>query len=216
MNLGCIWRPGDSAPTVAVGIARMPGRNNTHTGIIYRVGDGSDDLRWLHLAFHKTLCDDLINGRMLWFHSGARAWCRLLCTIPDLEEEDRINVAIYCRGIARHRPEIAYGLSYEDGVYFDLIDDDARLLAPEEKKWLYCSTFVLAVFKSAGPKLIDPTGWPDRPDEDSEWQAQLVAWLRSVATPEHIRRVEGDVGKARIRPEETAGACLMGFDPQNR
>jgi hypothetical protein len=82
------------------------------------------------------------------------------------------------------------------------------LVLPEEKRWLNCSTFVLTVFKSAGPRLIDASGWPDRPEEDRAWQAQLVEWLSKEASPEHIARVSRDIGRARIRPEETSGACL--------
>jgi hypothetical protein len=121
MNPDHVWRPGDPAPMVAIGIARMPGINNTHTGIIYRAGDESDALRWLHLAFHLRLSDDEVVDGMHWFHGGANAWCQLLCSIPSLEVEDGINVAILCRGIARHRPEIPFGLSYDDSGYFDLV-----------------------------------------------------------------------------------------------
>ena len=71
-----------------------------------------------------------------------------------------------------------------------------------------CSTFVLTVFQSAGPKLIDPIGWPDRPDEDRKMQRQLIQWLWPEAGCKHIKRLMPDVGRARIRPEETAGACL--------
>ena len=203
MNLDHVWRVGDPVPTAAVALARMP-QGHTHAGIVYRERDGRDRLKLLHLAFHKNLHDDSINESM--YCSQLR--CRFLCLIPAMEEEDAINVAIYCRGIARHHPELPYGLSYHDDGCFEVTEADAELLLPEERKWLNCSTFVLTVFKSAGPKLIDPSGWPDRPEEDRAWQATLVRWLWPEAGCRHIKRVLPDIGRARIRPEERVGACL--------
>jgi hypothetical protein len=78
-----------------------------------------------------------------------------------------------------------------------------------------CSTFVLTVFKSAGPKLVDPSDWPDRPEEDRQWQAKLARWLWPEAGCRHIKRVLPHIGRARIRPEETTGACLEGEIPAN-
>jgi hypothetical protein len=203
MEFDHIWRIGDPAPTAAVAIARMP-QGHTHVGIVYREGDGSDRLRLLHLAFHKLLRDDPIGPSM----DCPELRCHLLCVVPAIEEEDAINVAIYCRGIARHRPELPYGLSYNDDGCFEVTKGNAELRVPEERRWLNCSTFVLTVFKSAGPKLVDPTGWPDRPEEDRRWQAKLVRWLWPEAGCRHIKRVLPDIGRARIRPEETTGACL--------
>jgi hypothetical protein len=39
-------------------------------------------------------------------------------------------------------------------------------------------------------------------------QRQLIKWLWPEAGCKHIKRIIPDVGRARIRPEETAGACL--------
>jgi hypothetical protein len=203
MEFDHIWRVGDAAPTAAVAIARMP-QGHTHVGIIYREGDGSDRLRLLHLAFHKILRDDPISPSM----DCPELKCRFLCVVPAIEEEDAINVAIYCRGIARHHPELPYGLSYNDEGCFEVTEESAELRLPEERRWLNCSTFVLTVFKSAGPKLVDPTGWPNRPEEDRRWQAKLVRWLWPEAGCRHIKRVLPDIGRARIRPEETTGAYL--------
>ena len=203
MEFDHIWRAGDAAPTAAVAIARMP-QGHTHVGIVYREGDGSDRLRLLHLAFHKVLCDDPISGAMY----RPKLRCRFLCAVPAIEDEDAINVAIYCRGIARHRPDLPYGLSYNDDGCFEVTEEHAELRLPEARRWLNCSTFVLTVFKSAGPKLVDPADWPDRPEEDRRWQAKLVHWLWPEAGCRHIKRVLPDIGRARIRPEETTVACL--------
>src|SRR5205823_2075618 len=93
---------------------------------------------------------------------------------------------------------------------FEVTDANVELVFPEGTGWLNCSTFVLTVFASAGPSLVDPRGWPARPREDAPWQAQLVKMVAGHprATREHIRRIRKDVGRARIRPEEAAGATL--------
>jgi hypothetical protein len=64
------------------------------------------------------------------------------------------------------------------------------------------------VFKSAGPRLIDPAGWPVRAEEDRQWQSQLVKWLWPKSGCRHIKRVLPGIGRARIRPEESTGAGL--------
>ena len=203
MNLDHLYRHGDATPTVAVAIARMP-QGHMHVGILYHERDGNNAARLLHLAFHKRLEDDEVSAKM---------YCRklkrsLTCIVPALEEEDAIYVAIYCRGLARHLPDVPYGLNYNSAGCFEITESGAELKLPEERKWLNCSTFVLTVFQSAGPKLIDPMGWPDRPDEDREMQRQLIKWLWPEAGCKHVKRLIPDVGRARIRPEETAGACL--------
>jgi hypothetical protein len=78
MNLDHVWRTGDAAPTAAVAIARMP-QGHTHVGIVYRERDGSDRLRMLHLAFHKNLADDLINGSMYCFKLRCQGLSRPRC-----------------------------------------------------------------------------------------------------------------------------------------
>ena len=205
MEFNHIWRAGDAAPTAAVAIARMS-QGHTHVGIVYRERDGSDRLRLLHLAFHKVLCDDPIGAAMY----CPKLRCRFLCVVPAIEEEDAINVAIYCRGIARHHPELPYGLSYIDDGCFEMTEGGAELRVPEERRWLNCSTFVLTVFKSAGPKLVDPSDWPDRPGEDRQWQAKLVRWLRPEAGCRHIKRVLPDIGRAGFAPKRRQAPAWKG------
>lgn len=74
---------------------------------------------------------------------------------------------------------------------------------------LTCATFILAVFEAAGISLIKYDTWPENRPSDFEWQKQIITALRRTrsATPEHIKAVEGDVGSARYRPEEVAGAA---------
>lgn len=205
MNLDCFWTPGKAIPGVAVAVGIMP-QGNTHTGIIYREDDETSRLSMLHLAFHLNLRIDNIDNNMYCSETKSR----FLCIVPRLEFEDAVAVAAHCRAIARFRPDILYGLSYLEDGRFEVTDSSVDLFFPENTGWLNCSTFVLTVFASAGSALVDPKGWPARPQEDSLWQAKLVGMVarHPKVTPEHVRRIRRDVGTARIRPEETAGAAL--------
>jgi hypothetical protein len=203
MNLNHIWRDGDDAPIVAVAVGRMP-QGHTHTGIVYREGDDGEGLHLAHLAFHLVLADEVLEKP-----TNCRAWkADIISVVPKIDIIDAIQVAIHCRGIIRSNPKLPYGLSYQEDGYFEITEGRAELMIPHDRKWLNCSTFVLTVFKSAGIPLIDASVWPARPDEDREWQAKLVEMLQNRASLEHIEKVRPDIGKARIRPEETAGSCL--------
>jgi hypothetical protein len=203
MNLRHVWRFGEAAPTVAVAIARMP-EGNTHVGIVYRLRDGSESSGLLHLAFHKLLMNDPVDSLVRW--PGLER--EMVCIVPEMEELEQANVAIMCRGIARDMPELPYGLTYNDDGYFDFIDGNFDLILPEDRRWLNCSTFVLTVFKSTGPAILDAEDWPARPIQDRDWQIQLAKWLWKRSDCKHIKRILPGIGRARIRPEEAAGACL--------
>ena len=203
MNFDHVWRSGDSVPTVAIAIGRMR-HGNTHIGIVYRLRDESDDMHVIHLAFHKKLEDDFISPSMYCPSMG----CQMACIIPEIEEIEKINVAVMCRGIARDRPDLPYGLSYDENGCFEVTDRGYDLSLSEEKKWLNCSTFVLTVFRSAGPTIVDSGDWPARPKEDRDWQITLAKWVWLNSDCKHMARILPGVGKARIRPEETTGACL--------
>lgn len=77
-----------------------------------------------------------------------------------------------------------------------------------------CSTFVLTVFAEAGPSLIDFTTWRTR-ESDAKWHRHLVAFLKRCAPEPHWKKVEQDIGCARVRPEEVAGACFEDPVPAN-
>lgn len=51
--------------------------------------------------------------------------------------------------------------------------------------------------------------WPVGRQGDLEWQEFVVSELiRTGADQKHIDAVKGDIGSARFRPEEVAGASL--------
>jgi hypothetical protein len=177
------------APVVGVALTITEGRN-THVGLIYR--DDEDKVWLLHLAFHCELVSEVFPASYI-------------CADPELEYEDAEAVAGHCRLIADDMPTIRFALHYNPKATFSRSGN--RMLLLKEGKGLNCSTFVLTVFQSAGPRLINKDGWPKR-DSDKSWQKHLVEMLSKRAPAWHTRRVAKDIGCARIRPEEVAGACL--------
>ena len=185
----------ENAPVIGVAITITKG-GNTHAGIVYR--DEKDKPRLLHLEFHKSLKNDPIGPDYL-------------CADPELEIEDAEVVGGYCRQIATDNPPIWFAIHYNPHAKFAKFKE--KMAFTGDDKGLNCSTFVLTIFSSAGPRLIDTSNWPKRP-EDKAWHEKLVKFLESTdASPAHIKRVKKDIGCARIRPEEVAGACLEEVPP---
>ena len=77
---------------------------------------------------------------------------------------------------------------------------------------------MLAVFLAAGLELVSFEMWSqDRPG-DREWQEWVISQLRNGladgrVTQEHIDDVKNQVGAARCRPEEVAGASAAEAHP---
>jgi hypothetical protein len=57
--------------------------------------------------------------------------------------------------------------------------------------------------------LVDYSTWPLNRPGDAEWQQSMISLLRGRAPEEHVKAVEQDVGCARYRPEEVAGAATV-------
>jgi hypothetical protein len=188
------------APTAGVAVTITPDKN-THVGVLYR--DDKDDVYLLHLKFH---CD-LVNQSVDPLDKSADLMdpSEFLCADPCLEMEDAEAVAGHCRAIARDNPPIWFAIHYNPDAR--LAEQQGKVKLVGDNKGLNCSTFVLAVFKHAGPGLVAIGGWPQRAS-DKTWHRQLVRILRLKAPRWHADRVEKDVGCARVRPEEVAGACL--------
>ena len=177
------------APVVGVAVTITENRN-THAGVIYR--DDKDNVWLLHLEFHCQLVNETFPTLYL-------------CADPELEYEDAEAVAGHCRLIAEDMPTIRFALHYNPKARFER--SGGRILLLKEGKGLNCSTFVLSIFHSAGPSLITKDGWPKRAS-DKSWQKFLVKLLSARAPTWYTRRVAKDIGCARVRPEEVAGACL--------
>jgi hypothetical protein len=179
----------NDAPVVGVAVT-VTNERNTHTGILYR--DENDRVWLLHLRFHCSLENRDFDPSYL-------------CAEPDLEPEDAEVVAGHCRSIARDNPPIWFAIHYNTRARIG--EEAGRMALSMEGKGLNCSTFVLTVFQSAGPALVDFARWPKRAS-DRAWHRHLMSMLRPRVPLWYFKKVAKDIGCARVRPEEVAGACL--------
>jgi hypothetical protein len=177
-------------------------QDGPHAAIVYRSAEGP--LKILHLAWHR----DLREGDFASQHE------RYICVRPNLERDDSVALAGYCRrifkGSARHNG-IPYNLRYDLETRFD--PDTGDLILPSEASGLNCATFVVQVFRSSGNPILDGTSWPPPRPKDIERQRLLVDFMRSNPDSRHRNPEQADImsreiGCPRIRPEEVAGACL--------
>jgi hypothetical protein len=182
---------GEMAVAVAIGRTNTP-PHNTHTGVIYKHGVG---LRMIHLGWHHQLHDSEWKYGQNYAH-----------VVPNLPRERANAVAALCRLIRRKHPGIPYAFRLVEDVRFNTTTGD--IILSRGALGLNCSSFVLIVFLQAGIRLIQLDTWEERA-EDRQWQQYLLDLLsRTNAPAEHVEAVREEIGSARIRPEEVAGACL--------
>jgi hypothetical protein len=182
-------------------VAIMPlGAGRSHVGLLFRENEEKGRaIRLLHLAFHHRLRDD--------DPAELRAPIEQLAWIETKIPPERLEmVAAMCRLVRerqRSRQEVPYALRYARTRF----DGKGDLVLGAGEHGLTCATFVLAVFDAAQLALVEVETWPTRP-EDRAWQEEIVRILRGMkgVSNEHIEAVGREVGCARFRPEEVAGA----------
>jgi hypothetical protein len=202
MNLDRVVLADSSLDMVTVAICRTR-HGSTHTGMVYRDFDGR--LLLFHQAWHHETRNELLDEARIDLGGP------FLCVSPDIDRDRARNLAALCEMIAATGEPIAYALRDDPEALFD--EHTGRLTLPTGKG-LSCSTFVLALFRSARLPLVDTTDWPlDRPG-DRAFQELVVSILeRTGASPDHVAAVRVEIGCARIRPEEVAGAALLSVLP---
>jgi hypothetical protein len=58
--------------------------------------------------------------------------------------------------------------------------------------------------------LVRYESWPEVREGDAEWQRLILAkLLETGASAEHVHAVSTEIGSARFRPEEVAGAASI-------
>lgn len=171
-----------------------------HIGMLCR--DSFDKkLRFIHLAFHGDLrLDDDTAKCFLWIEA-------------KLEDELASVASAQARRIYRRYEAggIPYGFSPYTGYFGS--QGEIRWTAPGNG--LTCATFVLAVFDSAGIRLVKGETWPvDRP-EDRHFQREIIKLVheRSKASAAHVEGMNANVGKMRLRVLEVAGAVAADAYP---
>lgn len=164
-----------------------------HIGVLCR--DSVDKrLRFIHLAFHEDLrLEDNASKCILWVEAR-------------LEDEPAAVVAAQARRVYRRFQ--AGGVPYGFGPYTGYFGPNGEIRWTTPGNGLTCATFVLAVFDSAGVRLVMGETWPtDRP-EDKQFQKEMIELIRNHASASeaHLKGMKADIGQVRFRVLEIAGA----------
>jgi hypothetical protein len=183
-----------------IGIAIAPMGSGFHVGLLYRT---DDDVRMLHLGWHRDLRDDqAVKGDLyLWAPVG----------LSDLEQ---LSLAGLAADVVRHvEPvDISYGI---DWIYTtaDHFREDGSIVVFPIGKGMTCATFIDAIFRHWGYFPVDASSWKIV-DGDEDWQRQVACWLERTHPNEieHIKGVLNDVGCLRLRPSQLAGSCAENSD----
>lgn len=183
-----VGEPLDNVSLVGVAILGVRG-GQLHCGLLYKRSD--EPTRFLHLAFHHMLTDEVPPKDLRWGDLG-------------LDDDNKLVLATFLSRIARSGPAISYAFDAE-GVCIDKTSGD--LLEAPPGKGLTCATFVNAALKAYGYNCIDFATWPER-DDDRFWQANILEVLRRYADEEHVELVKQSVGAKRLRPDEITAAAL--------
>ncbi|MBY0612132.1 MAG: hypothetical protein K2P80_08100 [Beijerinckiaceae bacterium] len=158
-----------------------------HSGFLYTQNNAT---RAVHLAFHYRLNDDIPGPSYRWVQIG-------------LDEDNSLVLSGLLSRIGNAGSLIPYGFD-ASGCCFDA--HSGELISPLEiGKGLTCATFITSVLNTYGYNLLLIDSWPERPD-DVEWQRDIVLLLAKYASAEHVKIVEGDIGKVRLRPHEAVAA----------
>jgi hypothetical protein len=94
----------------------------------------------------------------------------------------------------------------------DAIFNDQGEYLVKDDRGLTCSSFVIVLCRSAQIHLVNEATWVPR-QVDVKRHESLLQFLQGVASPEWVRKIAEDVRTIRVRPEETAGACLSNTLP---
>lgn len=187
------------------------GEAQFHLGLRHQLDRGE---RVLHLAWHRRLFDENL-AQVIARAPGAPALpaAMIAMAIDPLIDE---ALRVLARRVARRYANKASGsLPYGFGEASATFDQSTAQLSDPDAAFT-CATFVLALLRSVGVLLIDPSRWRAPTNEDERWQreigAQLVAWIaRHVHgdLPGAEARLARDIGQRRYRPTDVAGAALL-------
>jgi hypothetical protein len=169
-----------------------PHADQRHLGMLFEDPE-SESMVVLHLAFHLDLKSEPPPLEGLWVD-------------PALPAERLEQVASIARLIwERNGCGLPFGFSRPNDCFNATTYE---YLFGETQHGLTCATFVLAVFLAAGVEIVQYDSWPPR-SADEEWQKSILQPLERCADEGHVSAVRADVGAARVRPEEVAGAATL-------
>lgn len=183
---------------VGIAIKAIPGANRAmHVGLVYR--SANRGIRFAHLAFHHTLCDDAVsNDSGYW-------WSDCMWLADDAMRETARFMASYVESVVRTMA-IDYGMDSRDVGF----DSAGQYYSLDPRRGLTCATFVAAVFQGAGCPVVRLETW-ERRAEDMAWRDGVLRMLAEYGA-EHRSRELADVDVPfRLTPAEAAVAAA---DPE--
>jgi hypothetical protein len=197
-NTSDLTKSGSDFMAISVG---FPQRNHPqlHCGILHV--DNNKKVSFLHLAWHSKLENELPSS-----------YPEFLFVLPAIGSRKKLLVNAMCRRVWERYKEdgLPYGLGYSDGFFFG----QEGILDLNGRCGLTCATFVLAILKSSKIDLLRLSDWPTNRQGDADWHNNIVSELKRTQkkfkiSDNHIRNVEAEIGCARYRPQEVAGAIAL-------
>lgn len=171
---------------IAIGLACAPVE---HSGIFYRRTPAI--MRLLHFADHQIIEDD-----------DPPSQPKFTWVVPPLRPKQIPQIVELCILISNKRPRINYGFRYDEASIFSMLD--GSFILADGTLGLTCSTFVLAILRSAGVRLIKPRTWKVTSGSISA-QALQVRFM-SHGHPNHAGRLRTEIGASRFSPSQVAGS----------
>jgi hypothetical protein len=165
----------------------------------------------LHLAWHRRFGREALEK--LTRSDGTRFAAAVIVPALDplVDEALQVLARRVGRRYASSPSAFAYGFGEASGQFDpktgEVSDPDAAFT---------CATFVLALLRSVGVRLLDSARWRALTVEDIEWQQRvgrvLLDWIEKHIhgdLPRARERVAHDLGSRRYRPSDVAGAALF-------
>lgn len=177
-------------PGVAVACSARP---QEHAGIVYQ---SAGLTRVLHFCGPRKLSDDDITDvpYFLW-------------VVPGLRPKQIPQVARLCALVATNRAkiqgQIEYGYEYNEASIFSVFN--GSFSAAAGTTGLTCATFVLAIFRSCGVRLLKTNQW-----KRDTAIAQQIRTANDIGRyyPAEASNLRKEIGARRFSPPEVAGAGL--------
>lgn len=181
---------------VGLGFLYNPGQN--HVGFIYRGLGG--EIKICDLCWHRHLRNAPFNDTAYMVCSVTLEPVNLKYLAAALDDISSFNSAT-----------IPYGIR----APVQSFNSQNQYIGCVAGEGLTCATFVLAVFRENGFKVLDEESW-ELNEADTQWQTNIVNALRSyfgMTDPVHISEMETMIGQvSRFRPEHVFASGIVEFE----
>jgi len=167
----------------------------------------------LHLAWHRRLRDQALIQVIKHKQQVLPSAVVALALDPSINEALQVLAG---RVAVRYANNAS--ISYGFGEVTATFDRETGELMQADAAFT-CATFVLAMLRSVGVRILDSDRWRAPTADDLQWQIKIGdALLEEIEAryhgdlPRAKERIEQDRGSRRYRPTDVAGAALFGRD----